>query len=187
VGRDSSVGIATGYGLDGPGIVIPVGARFFTHVQTVPGAHPASCTMGIGSLPRVESGRGVTLTSHPLLVPRSKKQSRAIPLLSLRAFTACKKGETYLNCCLRLSERCLAQYTSLATHNDARSAPCWSLNYGSGRQPFHSSSQGAHINSWSPREFCSIYSLSVSCFVTSLYADAPRSHPALALLVACTC
>jgi hypothetical protein len=29
-------------------------------------------------------------------VPRSKKQSRAIPLLSLRAFVAYKKGETYL-------------------------------------------------------------------------------------------
>jgi hypothetical protein len=29
-------------------------------------------------------------------VPRSKKQSRAIPLLSLRVFLACKKAETYL-------------------------------------------------------------------------------------------
>jgi hypothetical protein len=28
---------------------IPVGARFFAHVQTGPGAHPASCTMGNGS------------------------------------------------------------------------------------------------------------------------------------------
>jgi hypothetical protein len=28
-------------------------------------------------------------------VPRSKKQSRAIPLLSLRAFVACKKRENY--------------------------------------------------------------------------------------------
>jgi hypothetical protein len=34
----------------------------------------------------------------PLLMPRSK-QSRAIPLLSLRAFVACKKGETYLRMC----------------------------------------------------------------------------------------
>jgi hypothetical protein len=32
--------------------------------------------MGPGSFPRVESGRGVTLTPHPLLVPRFKKQSR---------------------------------------------------------------------------------------------------------------
>jgi hypothetical protein len=30
----------------------PVGARFFTAVQTVLGAHPASCTMGTGSLSR---------------------------------------------------------------------------------------------------------------------------------------
>jgi hypothetical protein len=51
--------------------------------------------MGTGSFPAVESGRGVTLTPHPLLVPRSKKQSRAIPLLFLRAFVAYKKGETY--------------------------------------------------------------------------------------------
>jgi hypothetical protein len=52
VGRGSSVGIVTGYGLDGPGIV--VGARFFAHVQTGPGAHPASCTMGTGSFPGVK-------------------------------------------------------------------------------------------------------------------------------------
>jgi hypothetical protein len=51
--------------------------------------------MGTGSFPGVESGQGVMLTPHPLLVPRSKKQSRAIPLLSLRAFVAYKKGETY--------------------------------------------------------------------------------------------
>jgi len=30
--------------------------------------------MGTGSFPGVESGRGVTLTPHPLLVPRSKKE-----------------------------------------------------------------------------------------------------------------
>jgi hypothetical protein len=28
-----------------------VEARFFIHVQTGPGAHPASCTMGKGSFP----------------------------------------------------------------------------------------------------------------------------------------
>jgi hypothetical protein len=51
--------------------------------------------MGNVSSPGVESGRGVTLTPQPLLVPTSKK-SRAIPLFSLRAFVAYKKGETYL-------------------------------------------------------------------------------------------
>jgi hypothetical protein len=53
--------------------------------------------MGTGSFPAVESGRGVTLTPYPLLVSRSKKQSRAIPLLSLRALVAYEKGETYLD------------------------------------------------------------------------------------------
>ena len=50
---------------------IPVGSRFSAPVQTGPGAHPASCTMGTGSFPGVKSGRGVTLTPHPLLVPWS--------------------------------------------------------------------------------------------------------------------
>ena len=40
-------------------------------VQTGPGAHPASCTMGTGSFPRVKSGRGVKLTPHPILGPWS--------------------------------------------------------------------------------------------------------------------
>jgi len=57
-----------------------VGARFSAPVQTGPGAHPASCTMGTGSFPGVKSGRGVTLTPHPLPMPRPRK-SRAIPLL----------------------------------------------------------------------------------------------------------
>ena len=60
VGRDSSVGIATRYGLDGPGDRIPVGARFSAPVHTGPGAHPTSYTMGTGSFPVVERpGRGV--------------------------------------------------------------------------------------------------------------------------------
>ena len=59
VGRDSSVGIATRYGLDGPGIESRWGARFSAPVQTDPGAYPASCTMGTGSFPGVKRlGRG---------------------------------------------------------------------------------------------------------------------------------
>ena len=65
-GPDSSVGMATGYGLDGPGIESRWGARFSAPVQTGPGAHPASYTMDTGSFPGVKSGRGVTLT--PLVV-----------------------------------------------------------------------------------------------------------------------
>jgi len=67
----SVVNIATGYGLDGPGIESRWEARFSAPVQTGPGAHPASCTMGTGFIPGEMSGRGVTLTPQPLLVPWS--------------------------------------------------------------------------------------------------------------------
>ena len=50
----SSVGIATDYGLDGPGSN-PVGGRDFPPVQTGYGTHPASCTMGTESFPWVEA------------------------------------------------------------------------------------------------------------------------------------
>jgi hypothetical protein len=70
----NSVSIATGYGLDGPGIESRWGARFSALVQTVSGAHLASCTTGIGSFPGVKSGRGVTLIFHPLLVPLVMKK-----------------------------------------------------------------------------------------------------------------
>jgi len=72
-GPGSSVGIATGYGLDGLGIESRWEARFSTPVQSGPGAHPASCTMGTGSFPGVKSGRGVTPTPHPLLLPLVSK------------------------------------------------------------------------------------------------------------------
>ena len=48
MGRDSSVGIATRYGLDGLGIESRWGTRFFAPVQTGPGAHSASYTIGTG-------------------------------------------------------------------------------------------------------------------------------------------
>ena len=62
------VGIATGYGLNGPGIESRWGARFSAPVQIGPGAHPTSCTLDTCSFPGVKSGRGVTLTPHYLLV-----------------------------------------------------------------------------------------------------------------------
>ena len=70
-GRDSSVGIATRYGLDGPGIESLWGAIFSAPVQTGPGAHPTSCTMGTGSFPGVKRpGRGVD-PPPPSSVPKS--------------------------------------------------------------------------------------------------------------------
>ena len=53
---------------------IPVEAKFSAPVQTGPGAHPASCTMGTGSFLGVKSGRGVTMSPHPLLVPLVAKE-----------------------------------------------------------------------------------------------------------------
>ena len=50
-GPGTSIGIANGYGLDGPGIESRWGSRFSAPVQTGPGAHPAFCTMGTGSFP----------------------------------------------------------------------------------------------------------------------------------------
>jgi hypothetical protein len=70
-GPGNVVGIATGYGRDGPGIE----SRWGRDVpQTVHGAQPATCTMGTGSFLGVQSGRGVTLIPQPLLVPRSRKK-----------------------------------------------------------------------------------------------------------------
>jgi hypothetical protein len=82
----------TGYGLDGPGIESRWGARFSAPVQTCPGAHPASCTMGTGSFRGVKRGRGVTLTPHPLLVPWSWKGT-AIPLLPRMGRSACTEPQ----------------------------------------------------------------------------------------------
>jgi hypothetical protein len=56
----STVGIVIGYWLDGRESNPGGGGA-----ETGPGAHPASSTMGTGSFPGVENGRGVTLTPHP--------------------------------------------------------------------------------------------------------------------------
>jgi hypothetical protein len=62
MGQDSSVGVATRYGLDGAGSN-PVEAKFSASIQTGPGAHPAFYTMGTGSFPGViRPGPGVV---HP--------------------------------------------------------------------------------------------------------------------------
>jgi hypothetical protein len=74
-GPGSSVGIATSYGLEGLGIEYRWG-RDFSHTSRQ--AHPASCTMGIGSFPGVKRpGRGA---DHP---PPSSAEDRAIPLSTL--------------------------------------------------------------------------------------------------------
>jgi hypothetical protein len=66
MGRDREVGIATRYGLVGPGIESWWGTIFSAPLQTGPGAHPISYTMGIGSFSGVKRpGRGVDHI-HPI-------------------------------------------------------------------------------------------------------------------------
>ena len=68
-GRNSSVSIATRYGLDGPGIESRWWRDFPHPSRPSPGAHPAPCTMGTVSFPGVKRpGRGA---DHP---PTSKRQ-----------------------------------------------------------------------------------------------------------------
>jgi hypothetical protein len=55
--------------------------------------------MGSGSFPGVKSGRGVTLNSHLLLVPSSRKD-RTIPLLPYGPY-GLYKGALYLYLYLR--------------------------------------------------------------------------------------
>jgi hypothetical protein len=63
MGRNSSAGIATRYGLNNPGIESRWGARFSAPVQTGPEARRASYTMGTGTFPGLKRpGRGV---DHP--------------------------------------------------------------------------------------------------------------------------
>ena len=57
MGPGSSVGIATDYGLEGPGSN-PGWGLDFPPVQTGPGAHPASCTLGTGFVQCVEAAGG---------------------------------------------------------------------------------------------------------------------------------
>ena len=77
-GPVSSVGIATELRAGRSGIESRWG-RDLPSVRIGPGAHPATCKMSTGSFPGVKCGRGVLLTTHPLLVPRSW-ESRAIPV-----------------------------------------------------------------------------------------------------------
>ena len=72
-GPGRSVGIATGYGLDGPGIEFLWRERFSVPVQSSPEAHPASYTMGAESFLGVKRpGRDV---DHPhQSKPRFRKE-----------------------------------------------------------------------------------------------------------------
>ena len=72
--RDSSVGIANRYGLDGPGIESRWGGtRVFVPVQNGPGAHPASYTLRTGYFMGVK--RPVRSADHRLPSRAKVKES----------------------------------------------------------------------------------------------------------------
>ena len=79
----SSVGIATGYGLDGPGIESRWGEIFRT-CSDRPWGPPSLLYNGYRVFPGSKERPGRDAELSPLLVPWSRK-SRTIPLLPLRA------------------------------------------------------------------------------------------------------
>jgi len=109
-GPVSSVGIVTGYGLDGPGIESWCGRDFHTCPDR-PWGPPSLLYNGYQVFPGgVNSGRDVTPSN--LLVPWSKK-STAIPLLPLWAIRPVQS----LSACTRVhfsfTSVCIQLYTSL--------------------------------------------------------------------------
>ena len=82
-GPGSSVSIATDYGLDSPG-TNPGEDEIFLPFRPALGPTQPPVKWVPGVSPEVKYGRGVLVTTHPLLVPRSWK-SRTIPLPTLWA------------------------------------------------------------------------------------------------------
>ena len=81
--RDSSVGKATRYGLEGPGIESQCG-RDFPHISR-PAPRPTQLPVQwVPGLSRGKGGRGVVLTTHPHLVCRGSRKTIALYLFSLR-------------------------------------------------------------------------------------------------------
>ena len=144
-GRSVGTRLATIWTVRGsnPGV-----ARFSSPVQTGPGAHPVSCTMGTGSFRGVKNGRGVTLTLHPLLVQWSWR-SRAIPLLLLWAVRPVQS----LSACTRVTftfftYSCFLQLTSSCFHYKLKSDSWGKVNiYGCDRIG-HSGKKNVCYSEW---------------------------------------
>jgi len=94
VSRYSAVGIATRYGLEGPGIESWWGKIFRTYPDQL--RDPSSLLYnGYRVFRGGKGGRGVMLTTHPLLVP-SLRKSWAIPPLTLWVLLGLLRGSLYL-------------------------------------------------------------------------------------------
>jgi hypothetical protein len=91
-----SVSIVSGYRLDDLAIEVRSleGAKYFSSslcVQTASETHPASCKMSAGDpFPGLKLGGGVTLTTHPHLVPRSR-MSRSCTSSPSGAYVVCSR------------------------------------------------------------------------------------------------
>jgi hypothetical protein len=83
VGRDSAVGIATRYGLDGSGIESRWGVRFSAPLQSGPAAHPASHTMGTGSYPGSKAAAARRGVDHPTSSSAETKKRVELYIYSL--------------------------------------------------------------------------------------------------------
>jgi hypothetical protein len=92
--RDTSVGITTHYGLDGLGIESRWGEIFRTYPHRLRGS-PSPLYSGYRVFPRGKGGRGVMLTTHPLLMQRLRK-SWAITPLTLWVLLGLLRGSLYL-------------------------------------------------------------------------------------------
>ena len=81
MGQDNVVGIATRYRLDGLGIESRWGGRDFPYlVQTSPGAHPVSYTMGTWSFPGLKQlGRGIHTTTDEMGWDKMDPASQQFP------------------------------------------------------------------------------------------------------------
>ena len=94
-GRDSSVGIATCYGLDGPGI-----ESWWRCTRTrpdLPWGPPSLLYNGYRVFPGGEAAGAWCWPHHPHLQCRGLKKGRAIPLSTVRALVACI-WRTFLRC-----------------------------------------------------------------------------------------